>query len=441
MHPWQFQQIPCFLFTLMQLNFRVIIFMAIASDMSSRPLRQDAKVIGLVGVAHGVSHFSHLILAPLFPWLKDAFNLSYAELGFLMTVFFIVSGVGQALAGFVVDRIGARAVLFSCIAFLGLSAVLLSMANSYPMLLAGSMLAGLGNSVFHPADFTILNKRVSQPRLGHAFSVHGISGNLGWAAAPVFLTTLAGLYDWRTALMAAACIPFVLIILLWMYRDVLHTEAVHAAKHEAGASAQHDNALLGFMRLPAVWMCFAFFFITAIALGGIQSFSSVSLHDIYGMSLALATTAYTAYMLASAAGMVLGGFLGSRSKRHERTIALAFAISGVTALVIAAGIVPTALAVVLMGVIGFGAGVAGPSRDLLIRAAAPKNATGRVYGVVYSGLDIGLASGPLLFGALMDAHHPSWVFVLIGVFQAMAILTALNVGSNTARRATNAQAA
>jgi MFS transporter, FSR family, fosmidomycin resistance protein len=411
------------------------------TNATTPSLRQDAQVIGLVGVAHGVSHFYHLILAPLFPWLKDAFSLSYAELGFLMTVFFIVSGIGQALAGFVVDRIGARAVLFSGIAFLGLSAVSLSMANSYPMLLAGSMLAGLGNSVFHPADFTILNKRVSAPRLGHAFSVHGISGNLGWAAAPIFLTTMAGLYGWRTALLAAACIPFVLIILLWAYRDVLHTEVVHVAKHDATVSAHHESALLGFLRLPAVWMCFAFFFITAIALGGIQSFSSVSLHDIYGMSLALATTAYTAYMLASAAGMVLGGFLGSRSKRHERTIALAFTVSGLTAVIIGFGVVPSVLAVVLMGVIGFGAGVAGPSRDLLIRAAAPKNATGRVYGVVYSGLDIGLASGPLLFGALMDAHHPSWVFVLIGVFQAMAILTALNVGSNTARRAAGVQAA
>jgi FSR family fosmidomycin resistance protein-like MFS transporter len=404
-------------------------------------LRQDAQVIGLVGVAHGVSHFYHLILAPLFPWLKDAFSLSYAELGFLMTVFFIVSGVGQALAGFVVDRIGARAVLFSGIAFLGLSAVSLSMANSYPMLLAGSMLAGLGNSVFHPADFTILNKRVSTARLGHAFSVHGISGNLGWAAAPVFLATLAGLYSWRTALLAAACIPFILLILLFVHRDMLYTAVVHDGKNETSASVHHENGLLGFMRLPAVWLCFAFFFITAIALGGIQSFSSVSLHDLYGMSVAWTTTAYTAYMLASAAGMVLGGFLGARTKRHERTIALAFSVAGLMAMIIASGIIPAELAVVLMGVIGFGAGVAGPSRDLLIRAAAPKNATGRVYGVVYSGLDIGLAAGPLLFGALMDAHHPSWVFVLIGVFQAMAILTALNVGSNTAKRATNVQAA
>jgi MFS transporter, FSR family, fosmidomycin resistance protein len=159
------------------------------------------------------------------------------------------------------------------------------------------------------------------------------------------------------------------------------------------------------------------------------------------MSLASATAGYTAYMLASAAGMVWGGFLASKTSRHDRTIAFAFTAAGMFALVIAAGVVPPLVAVALMGAIGFGAGIAGPSRDLLIRAAAPKNATGRVYGVVYSGLDIGLASGPALFGALMDAGHPSWVFVGIGIFQCLAILTAVSVGSNTARNATRAQAA
>ncbi|HYD59031.1 MAG TPA: MFS transporter [Noviherbaspirillum sp.] len=401
--------------------------------------RQDAQVISLVGIAHGVSHFFHLILAPLFPWLKEEFSLSYAELGLLMTVFFVVSGIGQALAGFVVDRVGARAVLFSGIGFLGLSALVLSQANSYPMLLAGSMLAGLGNSVFHPADFTLLNKRVSAPRLGHAFSVHGISGNLGWAAAPVFLTAMAGLFDWRVALLSAAAIPFAVLALLFVYRDLLRTDEISAA---VTAPKKSDGGhLLAFMRLPAVWMCFAFFFITAMALGGIQSFSSSSLRELYGMSLASATTGYTAYMLASAAGMVWGGFLASKTTRHDRTIAIAFTAAGVFALVIAAGLVPPLVAVALMGAIGFGAGVAGPSRDLLIRSAAPKNATGRVYGVVYSGLDIGLAAGPVLFGALMDAGHPSMVFVGIGIFQCLAILTAVGVGANTARNATKVQAA
>lgn len=402
--------------------------------------RQDAWVISLVGIAHGISHFFHLILAPLFPWLKDAFNLSYAELGLLMTMFFVVSGVGQAVAGFVVDKVGARNVLFFGISCLGLSALALSMAQNYPTLLAGSMLAGLGNSVFHPSDFTLLNRRVSSARIGHAFSVHGISGNLGWAAAPIFLTTIAGMAGWRTALIAAAFLPFGVLLLLIAYRDVLGTDETRAALVESKARGPAQGGAMEFMRVPAVWMCFAFFLITAMALGGIQSFSSASLRELYGMSLPLATTGYTAYMLASAAGMVYGGFLASRTTRHDRTIAISFAGAGAMALVIATGLSSPFVAVILMGTIGLGAGIAGPSRDLLIRAAAPKNATGRVYGVVYSGLDIGLAMAPLLFGALMDAHQPAWVFIFIGVFQCMAILTAVGVGANTTRQATAVQA-
>lgn len=411
-----------------------------AADIAPSSLRNDSKVIGLVGLAHSVSHFFHLILAPLFPWLKDAFSLSYAELGFLMTVFFIVSGIGQALAGFVVDRIGARSVLFFGMACLAVSALVLSMAHSYSALLFGSMLAGLGNSVFHPSDFTLLNKKISASRLGHAFSVHGISGNLGWAAAPVFLTSIALLSDWRTALFAAAFIPAAVLALLVLYRGLLNTDEVQASVTASSRAEPASESMLAFLRLPSVWMCFAFFLITAMALGGIQSFSAPSLRELYGMSLASASVGFTAYMLASAAGMVWGGFIAAKTTKHERTIAVAFAIAGCVAVVIAAGAVPAWMAVVLMGAIGFGAGVAGPSRDLLIRAASPKNATGRVYGVVYSGLDIGLAVSPLLFGALMDANHPASVFIGIGVFQVMALITAVSVGTNAARNTAKAQA-
>jgi FSR family fosmidomycin resistance protein-like MFS transporter len=410
------------------------------AGIASPNFRRDAQVIGLVGLAHGVSHFFHLILAPLFPWLKEAFGLSYAELGFLMTAFFIVSGVGQALAGFVVDRVGARAVLFFGMACLAFSALVLSMAQNYLMLLIGSILAGLGNSVFHPSDFTLLNKRVSAPRLGHAFSVHGISGSIGWAAAPVFLTSIALLSDWRTALFAAALIPAAVLFVLVLYRDLLRIDEVKAS---VASSEQKETAgsVFAFMRSPAVWMCFAFFLIFALGLGGVQSFSSLALREIYGMSLASASAGFTAYMLASAAGMVWGGFIAAKARRHERTITLAFTASGCMALLIATGMVPAWMAVVLMGAVGFGSGVAGPSRDLLIRAAAPKNATGRVYGVVYSGLDVGLAAAPLLFGALMDGNRPSSVFIGIGLFQVMAILTAVGVGSSTAKNAAKMQAA
>ena len=397
--------------------------------MSTATLRQDARVIGLVGFAHGTSHFYHLILAALFPWLKPEFNLSYAELGLLMTVFFVVSGIGQALAGFVVDRFGARAVLCSGIALLGVSALALAAAPNYAMLLAGAMLAGVGNSVFHPADYTLLNQRVSKARLAHGFSVHGISGNIGWALSPIFMTFITSVAGWRTALLCAAALPFIVLTVLFLNRHALRPDPI--VLDAPGAPGQAAGGSLAFLRLKSVWMCFAFFFITALALGGIQSFASTALISLYGMSLAWATSAYTAYMAASAAGMALGGFLGARNKDYDRTITLAFGSAAALAILLALAVVPAWMALVLMGAIGFASGIAGPSRDLLIRAAAPPNATGRVFGVVYSGLDSGLSIGPLIFGAMMDAHHPSWIFVFIGVFQALAIATAVGVGSNT----------
>jgi MFS family permease len=401
-------------------------------------IRQDAQVIGMVCVAHGISHFFQLLLAPLFPWLKVAFNLSYAELGLIVSVFFVVSSVSQTVAGFVVDRIGGRNVLFAGLGLLGLAALLLSQAQNYAMLMAGAMLAGLGNSVFHPADFTLLNKRVSASRLSHAFSAHGISGNLGWAAAPVFLGTIAGLFGWRTALFAAGLVPLAILAVLFTYRDLLDTEELKAAVAPAKKEQGH---VLAFLRVPAVWMCMVFFLITAMAGSGIQNFSIPALGSLYDISLAWATTCFTAYMLASAAGMVCGGFLAAKTTRHERTIALALAAAGVMAWLTAAAIVPSMLTIILMASIGFCSGLAGPSRDLLIRAAAPKNATGRVYGVVYSGLDVGMAIAPILFGTVMDAGHPSWLFIGIGSFQMMAILTAMSVGTKNARNAVKAQAA
>jgi len=395
-------------------------------------LRADARVIALVGVAHGTSHFYHLILAALFPWLKPAFGLSYAELGLLLTAFFVVSGVGQALAGFVVDRVGARTVLFFGMAMLGVSALVLSVAGSYAALMIGALLAGVGNSIFHPADYTLLNQRVSRARLAHGFSVHGISGNIGWAAAPLFMTTVAAFSSWRMALACAAILPFAVLAILVLNLAHLRPEP----KPAVTAAPAGGEGTMSFLRLRAVWMCFAFFFLTAVALGGIQAFASISLMQLYGISRELATGSYTAYMLASAGGMLLGGFVGVRAtgagrQDHDRTVAIAFAVAAALALLLGVAVVPGWLALPLMALVGFFSGVAGPSRDLMIRAAAPKNATGRVYGVVYSGLDSGLSAGPALFGLVMDAGHPGWLFAGIALFQALAIVTAVGVGGGT----------
>jgi MFS family permease len=322
-----------------------------------------------------------------------------------------------------------------------MSAIGLAASHSYPMLLLFAGVSGLGNSVFHPADFTLLNRRVTTPRLGHAFSVHGLAGTLGWAAAPVFMAGLATLFSWQVALLAASSVAFVVLAVLLACRELLDPKEVAQAVAARPAHPHGRVGALGFLRLPAVWMCFAFFLISALSFGGIQSFAPSALRDLYAVPFTFATGCITAYMLASAAGLVAGGFIAARTVSHDRVIALAFAASGLFAVLVATAAVPTWLLIAAMGGVGFGAGVAGPSRDLLVRAASPSNATGRVYGVVYSGLDVGLSIAPVFFGALMDAGHPGWVFVMIGVFQVAALAAAIGVGERLPKRAAASDAA
>ena len=208
---------------------------------ASAAIRNDVRVIGLIGFAHGTSHFFHLLLPPLFPWLMPEFGLSFTQAGAMMTVFFVVSALGQAASGFVVDRIGPRRVLLAGIACFILAGLLLSVANTYAMLLAVGALAGLGNSVFHPADFTVLNRKVSPARLGHAFSVHGLSGNIGWAIAPVYLTGIAAAAGWRAAALGAAALgefaEGALLLFLFSLGHALEERALDRARAAVRALA------------------------------------------------------------------------------------------------------------------------------------------------------------------------------------------------------------
>lgn len=388
-------------------------------------LRQDAALIGLVGLAHAISHFSQLLLAPLFPWLKDAFGVSFTELGLLMSVFFVVSCAVQALSGFAVDRFGPRPVLFLGLGLLGLAAFGFASSTSYWMLLAFSVIAGVGNGVFHPVDYTLLNRRVHPSRLGHAFSVHGITGSLGWALAPAMLVPLTIAFGWRTALACAGTLAFVVLAVLWLNRRTLSLELPGARAVKPGAAPGEGH--FGFLGIPAVWMCFGFFLFYAMALSGVQAFAPEAARQLHDVPLPLVGVCLTVYMVCSACGMVAGGFLASDPARCERVIGIGFGTAACVALFMGFGNVPALAVPALFGVMGFGAGVAGPSRDLIVKRASPPNATGRVYGVVYAGLDIGQAIAPLAFGALMDHHHPSLVWLGIALVQGVLIVNAFNV--------------
>ena len=406
------------------------------SPAPAHPARQDATLIGLVGMAHLISHFSQLLLAPLFPWLKDAFDASYAELGLLMSIFFVVSCVVQAGSGFIVDRFGPRPVLFVGLTLLGAAAFGFAASHSYAMLAAFSVLAGAGNGVFHPVDYTLLNRKVHPSRLGHAFSVHGITGSLGWALAPAMLVPLAMACGWRVALMGAGTLVFAVLAVLWLKREQLALDRVLApsptvpaaagARTATGAAPAAESSL-AFLKIPAVWMCFGFFFFYAMALSGVQAFAPEAARLLHNVPVHAAAMCLTIYMVCSAGGMVVGGFLAADPARCERLIGTGFGVASLVALMIGFADLPAMAVPVLFGVMGFGAGIAGPSRDLIVKRAAPPNATGRVYGVVYSGLDIGQAVAPLLFGTLMDLQRPAQVWLGIAVVQGILIVNAFNV--------------
>jgi FSR family fosmidomycin resistance protein-like MFS transporter len=401
---------------------------------AAAPLRQDAGVIGLVGIAHLVSHFSQLLLAPLFPWLKDALQVGYTELGFLMTLFFVVSCAVQAGSGFVVDRFGPRPILFGGLALLAVAAFGFAASPNYWSMAFFSIVAGVGNGVFHPVDYTLLNRRVSGPRLGHAYSVHGITGSLGWALAPALVVPLAIAFSWRVALAAAGTFTLVVLAVLWFNRQHL---ALPPAKPAPHAHARAEGSL-DFLRIPAVWMCFAFFFVYAVVLSVIQAFAPEAARQLHQVPVAVAAICLTVYMVCSAGGMVLGGFLASDPARCERVVGAGFGLAAVIALAIGFGPVPAMAVPVLFGAMGFASGIAGPSRDLLVKKSTPENSTGRVYGVVYSGLDIGQAIAPLVFGALMDNRNYHGVWGGLVAMQALLIVSALQV--RKARRTTLAPA-
>lgn len=389
------------------------------------PLKQDAAVIGLVGLAHATSHFSHLLLAPLFPVFMREFGLSYSDVGLLMSIFFVISGTGQALAGFVVDRVGARPVLFGAIGLFLLASLAAANATGYPGLVLVAVLAGAGNAPFHPADFTILNQRVSAPRLGHAFSAHGLTGNLGWALAPVFLVGITSLSDWRSAYYAAAVLYVGVLVLLFAKRHLLKTEVV--VRHVDAPK----GADLAFMKLPVVWWCFAFFFLSTMTLAVVQSFGPSILKAAHGASLEMATLTITAYMLCGAVGMVVGGFVATQATRSDRVVAWAMTAGAVLLLVCATGWLGATGTMVGLAATGFAVGVGGPSRDMMIKRATPKGATGRVYGLVYSGLDMGFAVSPVVFGGFMDKGWYGATLAGAALMLMLAVAAALGVGRRT----------
>ena len=391
------------------------------SDPTARAsLRSDVRVIGLIGVAHFFSHFFQLTLPPLFPLLKSVLGVPYVALGLAMSVFYAASGIGQTLSGFLVDRIGAHRVLLSGLALFASAIALAGSVSSYWMLLPVALLAGLGNSVFHPADYSILNASVDPRRIGRGYSVHAISGNLGWAVAPTVVFGLTAHFGWRAALVTVGSLGLAMVVVLATQRA-----AFVQSRYDTRGTGQ--VAELRLLLSAPILSAFAYFAFIATALIGVQTFGVTGLMRIYDTPLALATGALTAFLLGSAAGILAGGFLADRTRRHDIVAVGGLVIAAGFMMLLATGALAPSLLPVILALTGLCHGATGPSRDMLVRAATPPGASGRVFGFVYSGLDLGSCLTPLAFGWLLDHGDPRMLFIAVAILMLMTIGTVVQV--------------
>jgi MFS family permease len=381
------------------------------------PADSALRTLGAISTAHWVSHFHIFVLPMLFPFLKDRLGVSYIDLGLALTVFAVVSGLTQAPIGYLVDRIGARKILILGMTLGGCALIALGLHLSYPTLIVCAALLGLANSVYHPADYAILSAHMDVARMGRAFSIHSFAGFFGGAVAPAIMAALVASVGGASALIVAGLIGLAVALML-----------VVVGIPDAGA--MHDDvdgtpAAKISMMTPAILLLTVFFTLLALSQNGINSFGIVALMTGYGSSFASANVALTAYLGCSAVGVLVGGVLADRTVRHSQIAAGCFAVNAAIVFTIAAVTLPTLALALTMAVAGFLSGVIVPSRDMLVRNAAPAGAAGRAFGIVSTGFNFGGILSPLLFGWFMDHALPHWVFGASAAFMAATVLLAL----------------
>ncbi|WP_374466994.1 MFS transporter [Ferrovibrio sp.] len=400
---------------------------------------KDIKVMALVGAAHGCSHFFQLVLPSLFPFLKDAFQVSYTELGIVTTMFYVVSGVLQTPAGFLVDRIGARNVLIGGLGIFCFGILMLSLVQSYWLLMPVMLIAGLGNCVFHPADYSILSASIDQKRLGMAYGTHTFAGNLGWALAPALMGGVAAFAGWHAAPAVAAVIGLGILAALVLNRELLKDDAGLARREKkAGTETAGKAVPLGPLLTLPVLMCFVYFMFNSTVTVGLQNFMPATLLALYGTPLAIGTTALTGFLLASAGGILVGGWAADRGLKVEMSVIGGMLGGAALMLLVALVPMPTMAMIAAIASAGFLIGFTVPSRDLIVRGATPKGASGRVFGFVYSGLDAGSALAPLVMGQLLDHGHADGVLFFVAAVLACGMFTAITVRRRSQTQTTQA---
>jgi MFS family permease len=375
---------------------------------------ESLRILAAISTAHWVSHFHIFVLPMLFPFLKAQLGVDYVQLGFALTISAVTSGLTQAPIGYLADHIGARKILLAGLTVGGLGLIMLGLHLSYPWLIASAVLLGLANSVYHPANYAILSAHMNEARMGRAFSIHTFAGFLGGAVAPAVVAALVAMLGGRGALIAAGAVGPAVALLLVV---VGIPDASSADRRSAGTEAAPQNVIT-----PALIVLTIFFLLLSLSGAGIGNFGVVALMSGYGVSFSNANIMLTAFLGTSAIGVLAGGFLADHTTRHGQVAAACFAINAVIVFMIATVNLPSPLLMAAMASAGFLGGMIAPSRDMLVRNAAPPGAAGRAFGIVSTGFNVGGIISPLLFGWIMDQNLPHWVFGASAVFMILTVL-------------------
>ena len=383
----------------------------------------SGRLVGLISLGHFHSHFCAFALPPLFPLLKDAFGVGYVELGSLMALWSITSGLGQTPMGLLVDRIGGRAVLLAGVALQSIAFAAMGTAEAYWQLAVLAVVAGLANSVFHPADYAILSARIAKSHLGRAISFHSFSGYVGWALAPATMLGVASFAGWRGALVAVGVIGLAITLLIvWQIGLAAREDGDARAGSETQSAAARSFDLV---RSRPLVLMLVFFFVSTIAGSGLQSFGAVALMATFGLDIVAANGAVTAFLVASAIGVLAGGRIVDRSRRHAALTALALAAMAACTAVIPIGMLPLIAVIALMAGAGISYGVISPLRDMQVRAVTPDGLVGVAFGFVSTGLGFGSAAAPLLCGWIMDFGRPDVVFYVLALMALASVISIL----------------
>jgi len=398
----------------------------------------EYQAIALVSAAHFVNHFQSLVLPPLFPFLKARLGIDFIELGFALTVANVFAVAAQLPVGFLVDRVGSRRMLVLALTAAALGFIGFGLAPSYWHLLLAMALIGVANSVFHPADYALLSAKIAPVRLGRAFSIHTFSGFIGNAVAPITMLAIVAFAGLSFGLVAAGALALVVALPLALTRGVDNLVAAPPA-----GAAKPAGGIKGLTAIltPTILALTGFFALLSLSGSGISNFSVVALTSAYGTPLAVANWALTGYLLAQALGVLAGGFVADLTRRHAEVAAIGYAVNACIVLVIGVIALGTAPLLATMAAAGFLGGLIMPSRDMLVRAAAPPGAIGRTFGVVTVGFNIAGTIGPLMFGYIMDHGAPQWVFRASVIVMVVTALIAWIGDRAAARRRTTATAA